>query len=153
MPDKSSFDLQAAHRYFATRCFNRTWGYIEKAARSPEDDLTMLHTALASLWHWTQREDCTPENLSTGYWQVSRVYALLGQADNARRYGELCLKASEKLAPFYLGEANEALARAELTAGDRLKMQVHLEKARQLAEKITDEGDKRVLLNDLKTIS
>jgi hypothetical protein len=56
----------------------------------------MLHCAFAGLWHWTQRLDCTATNRSIGYWQISRIYALLGQADNAHRYGELCLKASQE---------------------------------------------------------
>ena len=51
MPDQPTFDLQTAHRYFAPYCFNKTWEYIEKQDRSPEDDLVMLHTSLASLWH------------------------------------------------------------------------------------------------------
>ena len=67
----------------------------------------MLLLNLASLWHWTQRPDCTPGNLSNGYWQLSRIYALLGQADAAQQYGQLCLKSSqgEGTLPFHLGYA------------------------------------------------
>jgi hypothetical protein len=91
---KPEFDTAAAHRYFSAECFNRAWDLIEKKNRSAKDDATMLSLTMASLWHWTQREDCTAENLSVAYWQISRVFALLHQPDNARNYGEMCLEVS-----------------------------------------------------------
>ena len=39
----------------------------------------MILYALASLWHWTQRPDCSTTNLSIGYWQAASVYALAGE--------------------------------------------------------------------------
>jgi hypothetical protein len=119
MSSPLSFDLPTAHRYFSSECFNTAWDLIEKPRRTPEEDLDMPHRSLAALWHWTQRPDCTPTNRSIGLWQVSRVYAILGQEQNARRYGELCLGASQgpEVAPFYLAYAREALARAEPLAG------------------------------------
>ena len=85
MAQKPDFDLTAAHRYFAAECFNRAWDLIDKPVRTPEEDQDMIHLNQASLYHWSQREDCTNRNLSVGNWQASRIYALLGQADNARR--------------------------------------------------------------------
>ena len=74
MVDTPNFDIQQSHRHFSAHCFNKTWEYMEKDGnRSTEENLSMLHTAIASLWHWTQRDDVRPENLSVGYWQVSRV--------------------------------------------------------------------------------
>ena len=52
----------------------------------------MLRLSLATTWHWTQRPDCTSTNLSIGYWQTARIYALLGQAENARRYAQMCFR-------------------------------------------------------------
>ena len=112
----------------------------------------MIQTAMASLWHWSQREDATPQNLSVGNWQVSRVYCLLGQADNARRYAEVSLKLAEGHEPFYIAFAYEALARAEMVAGNKAKMQEYFEKAFALAEKVEDEEDKQVLMGDLESI-
>ena len=112
----------------------------------------MLQTAMASLWHWSQREDATPQNLSVGNWQVSRVYCLLGQVDNARRYAEVSLKLAEGSEPFYAAFAYEALARAEMVAGNKAKMQEYLEKALALAEKVEYEEDKQVLMGDLGSI-
>jgi len=149
MANNPLFDISDAHKYFSANCFNKTWEYIEKPERTMEENMAMLQIAMASLWHWTQREDATPQNLSVGNWQVSRVYALLGQAENARRYGEVSLKLAEGLEPFYAGFAHEALARAEMTAGNKALMQGHLEKARALADQVTDEEDKQMLMGDL----
>ena len=91
---------------------------------------------------------------SIGFWQTSRIYALLGQADNARRYGQLCLSASQRedVPPFYLGYAYEALARAEAVGGNEGKMQSYLDIAKMTAEEIKEADEKNMLLEDLKTI-
>ncbi len=148
------FDLEKAHRYFSAECFNRAWDYIDKPSRTAEDDRTMLQLGLASLWHWSQRPDRTPTTLSVGTWQVARIYALLGQVDFARQYGQLCLEASkeEGVAPFYLGYAYEALARTESVAGDRAKAQEYLEMARQAAGRVIDADEKKQLLTDLERL-
>ncbi len=153
MTTQNTRDWQAAHSHFATSCFNKVWEYIEKKNRSMEDDLAMLHNTITSLWHWTQREDCTPTNLSIGYWQVAYVFSLLGEPDLARRYAALCRDVSAKLDPFYLGEAYQALASAEKTAGNRIKMEVYLKKAQRIVEKLTDEEEKEALTRDLNALS
>lgn len=95
MPQPPDFDLNAAHRYFAAACFNRAWDFIDKPQRSPAEDDEMLHLNLTSLWHWSQRSDATPTNLSVGYCQVGRVYALQGEPANALHYAMLSLQASQ----------------------------------------------------------
>ena len=152
MADKLQFDLIAAHKVFSADNFNKTWEYIGGSERSQEDNLAMLHTAIASLWHWSQRGDATAKNLSVGYWQVSRVFSLIRQPDNARMYGLLSLKHAEMLEPFYQGYAYESLARAEMIANNRVVMKHYLEKAHEMASMVADEEDKRVLLKDLETI-
>jgi hypothetical protein len=154
MSQKPDFDLGSAHRYFSAECFNRTWDFIQKPKRTAEDNQKMILLSLASLWHWTQRSDCTPTNLSIGYWQASRVYVLVGQVENARIYGQLCLKASQGdgVLPFYLGYAYEALARVEMVAGNRKKMADYLQQAFEVAERISDPEEKKMLLDDLNTI-
>jgi hypothetical protein len=154
MPKKADFDLQAAHKYFSAECFNRAWDYIDKPMRKQSEDESMLQLSLTALWHWTQRKDCTPTNLSIGYWQVSRVYALLRQAENARRYGNLCLEVSqgEDVASFYRGYAYESLARAEMVSGNMDQMEKHLIQAHQIATALPDAEEKKMLLKDLATI-
>lgn len=154
MTKKPDFDLLAANKYFSATCFNQTWDYMDKPARTQDEDDAMLSLSLASLWHWTQREDCTSTNLSIGYWQVSRVFALLRQADNARHYGELCLEASlkEGVPAYHLGTAYEALARAEQVASNWEKVEHFLAQARQVADSLADPEEKKMLLSDLATI-
>lgn len=153
MADAPEFDSQYAHKYFSADCFNRAWGFIDKEERKAEESQQMIELAMASIWHWTQREDCTDENMSIGYWQASRVYALAGYVEEARRYGQLCLDLSENEAPFFQGYAHEALARAESVAGNQEESKKHLEEAGRLAKLVEDAEDKKLLENDLKTIS
>ena len=154
MSNPPEFDLQAANRYFAVECFNQAWELIDKSNRTPEEDEQMLRLSLASHYHWTQRDDYSATSKSTAYWQTSRIYALLGQGEAARRYGQLCLEASQEqgVAPFFLGYAYEALARAEAITGDREKMEAYLSEAHKAAEQVSEPDDRKVLLDDLDTI-
>lgn len=152
MPNPPTFDLAAAHRFFAADCFNRAWTLIDTPNRSAEDDEQMLRLSQASMWHWTQRPDCTPRNLSIGYWQLARVYALAGRADEARRYGQLCLQHSQSEAPFYQAYAHEALARADHVAGNHDRAAQHIAEARRLAEAVAEADDRQRLLDDLAAI-
>lgn len=154
MMGEPEFDVDAAHNFFSADCFNRAWDLIDKPTRTPEEDEQMIRLSLASHWHWTQRSDCTQTNTSVAHWQTSRIYALLGQAENARRYGQLCLAASEgdDVLPFCRGYAYEALARAESVAGNRDKVKEYLQEARRVAETLPDPDTKKRLLGDLDTI-
>jgi len=153
MPDKPNFDIQQAHNFFSADCFNKTWDLVDKdGTRSTEESMEMLHTAIASLWHWGQREDVTHQNLSVGYWQVSRVYCLIEQPRNARMYGLLSLDHAKELAPFFKGYAYETLARAEMVADNRVIMKTYLEKARDILDLIEKKEDREILEKDLETI-
>jgi hypothetical protein len=149
----AEFDQQAAHRFFSAHCFNAAWELIDQDSRSDDDRAQMLSCAMASLWHWSQRPDDEPRNRSIGYWQVSRVYALLGYGEPARWFAQLCLETSRNEAPFFLGYAYECLARAAALCGESEEARRCLDEAAQLAESIADESDRQQLLADLKTIS
>jgi hypothetical protein len=155
MTNATDFDVAGAHRYFSTACFNQAWDLLDKPDRTPAEDEQMLHLGMASLWHWSQRPDCTDTNLSVGYWQVSRIYAVLGHADNARHYAERCLDVSqgEGIPPFYLGYAYEALARAEMVAGNTDGMVASLQEARRVADTVPDVEARQMLQDDLATIA
>jgi len=154
MAKKPDFDLTAAHKFFSTHCFNKAWDLIDQPSRTPEHDEEMIRLSLASAWHWKQRDDCTQVNLSVGFWQTSRIYSILGQVDNARRYARLCLDASqgEDIDYFYLGYAYEALARAESLGGNTAQMEQYLNQARNIAAAISDSDEKQMLLDDLAAI-
>lgn len=154
MPSDPDFDLNRVHRYFSAECFNRTWGLMDRSKRTQQEDQEMLFLAITSLWHWRQREDCTPTHLSIGTWQVARIYTLLRQLENARQYALQCLEISKMggVAPFYLGYAYEALARVEAAAGNRLAMNEYLNEARRLAGRVNDLQDRDQLFEDLDTV-
>ena len=152
MTQVPDFDQAAAHRYFSAHCFNAAWDLLDKPARTAAEDRQMVLLNMASLYHWSQRPDCMEKNWSVGYWQASRIRAVLGLADEARRYAELCLAHSSALAPFHVGYSHEALARAALVAGDRALAHTHAERARACATEVTDAADRKLLLDDLATL-
>lgn len=151
---EAGFDLAGAHRYFSAACFDQAWTLMEKPDRTEEENEEMIRLSLASLWHWTQREDCTDQNLSVGCWQTSRICAILGQSRNARRYGRISLEAARKgrVPPFYVAYAFEALARAECIAGNQQKMNEYLADAHRYAESVEDDKEKQMLRDDLTAI-
>ena len=150
MVDVPSFELSMAHRYFSADCFNKTWELIDKTNRTPAEDEEMIRLSQTSLWHWTQRNDCTRANLAIGYWQVARVYAIVGRADEARRYGQLCLEHGRHESPFLHAYANEALMRAEIAAGNSAAAAQFRIEALRLAADVTDSEERDLILNDLR---
>ncbi len=149
---QGSVDWSNAHQYYSAYCFNTTWDLIEKADRTPQEDEEMISRAQASIWHWGERADCDDTTRSVGYWQLSRVYALVGQAENARHYGQLSLKFAAEDLPFFRGYAYEALARAEMVAGNAQKMDEYLALAREYAGRVPDVEDRKILESDLDQI-
>lgn len=150
----TGFGVQGAHHRFAVECFNGTWELLEKKDRSEDETAEMIHMAHASLWHWRSSERGQPRQFAVGAWQLSRVYAVAGLAEPARRYGEesrsLCRQ--HELPPFYLGYAYEALARAAAVAGDPNERERHLDAARDVAGRIEEASNRKALLDDLATI-
>ncbi|MEK6237561.1 MAG: tetratricopeptide repeat protein, partial [Planctomycetales bacterium] len=153
MAEESKLDEQSAHKHFAASCFNRAWELIEKLDRTPDEEEEMIRLSHASHWHWTQVKGHTPSNLSIGYWQLARVYALAGEAENARRYGRRSLEVSRDEGPFCLGYARESLARAEVLAGNASAAEEHLQEAFRLAEQIKEAEEKSLLLADLNSLA
>ena len=94
MTETPGFDIPTAHRYFSAHCFNRAWELIEKTGRTP----SRTKRCCGSAWQPPGRsgQDCTSTSLSIGYWQTARIYALLGQAENARRYAQMCFEVSQQ---------------------------------------------------------
>jgi len=140
-----------AHKWMAVEYFNQTWSYLDKANRSTEDDEQMLLHTFASLFHWTQRTDCTPENRSIGYWQVSRVYSVLDNGQEAVAWGKKCLATAGESA-FYLAYAHETLARGYRVANDQANFESHLQQAIEYASQVEDENDRKVVETDLNDL-
>ena len=154
MTNKVEFDQAAAHKYYSVHCYNKAWDLIDKEQRTPEEDEQMVRLTLASHYHWTQRPDYSSTKASIGYWQTSRIYAILDQAESAIHYGKLCLQASQQegVPPFYRGYAYEALARAAAVVGNHQDMALYLEKARAAANEVQEEDERKMILGDLESI-
>ncbi|MEZ6056885.1 MAG: hypothetical protein R3C01_09275 [Planctomycetaceae bacterium] len=141
------------HQLFSTQCFNEVWDLIERPQRTENDDQLMLSTCYASIYHWLHRDDCVDQNLSIGYWQLSRVYSLLQNGPEAKRAAELCLKFSASLEPFYQGYAYEAMARATGIAGNTVEAKRLAVVARDFAGKVEEAESRDMLLKDLDALS
>ncbi|UNL86776.1 hypothetical protein [Priestia koreensis] len=140
------------HKQLATSCFNKVWEYLELDERRDEDNEAMIHLCHSSFWHWTQVDGHTDMNLSVGYWQLSRVYAVIGDGSSALTYAKKCVSISENLDPFYKGCGHEACARAYKIMDNEEKMLEHKETAKAYVDLVLDEENKTWIENDLQTI-
>jgi len=154
MHNEPIFDLKEAHKYFSAACFNKAWELVEKEDRTQEEDEEMIQLSLASTWHWSQREDHSSTKQSISFWQISRVYAILGETENARKYGQLCLNVSmrDEVRSFYLAYAYETMARGEGIAGNREKMLDYVRKSRKIIERVIKDEEKKMIGDDLESI-
>ncbi|MHA6260620.1 hypothetical protein ACXYMX_12115 [Sporosarcina sp. CAU 1771] len=143
-----------SHRQLAAICFNQVWDFLDKETRSPEDQEQMIHLCHSSFWYWTQAEECTEKNFSVGYWQLSRVYAVAGEGENALKYAKRCISVSvdADLAPFYIGYGYEAAARPSHVLGQADESVKFKELAFEYTEKMTDLDSKILLVSDLEEI-
>ncbi len=152
MGDAPPVDLPAAHRHFAAACFNETWDLLDNPARGPADNRRMLATAWASLYHWLQRPDCSDEKRAIGFWQISRVHAVLNLGPEALRWAEVCAAYSTQLSPFLRGFALEAIARAARLTGQQERAELARRDAQALLAEIDNPADRQLLEKDLATV-
>ncbi|MFJ7727627.1 hypothetical protein ACIQXV_15865 [Neobacillus sp. NPDC097160] len=143
-----------SHKQMAVNCFNAVWDFLDLPERTKEEEEKMLHLAHVSFWHWTQVEEHTTKNLSIGYWQLSRVYAITELGERSHYYANRCLEVSKdnNIEPFYIGYAYEALSRANTLLGRYDLSKIHSEHAIEYAQKVKDESSKNMLLNDIQII-
>ena len=137
------------HRRLGVDLFNEVWSLMESRA----DDDRMLHAAHASRFHWGEAEDCKPENLARGEWQVSRMYTVLGRAEPAIWHAQRCLDHCEAngIGDWDLAYAYEALARAHALAGDGAGAEWKA-KARAAGDAIADPEDREHFDEDYATL-
>jgi tetratricopeptide (TPR) repeat protein len=147
-------EKQEFHKSIAVECFNECWNYIGKESRTDAEEEEMRRLAEVSFWHWIHVEDHTQENISVGYWQLARVYAISGRYRLAYYYADKCIEVSEMgdLDPFYLGYGYEARARAYLLGERSEDAKDALDKAYELAEQVSDLEWKKPLVDDLDQI-
>lgn len=146
-------DIASWHRTFAPMAFNNTWSLLDLEERTRGQDEDMLASSFAQRHHWYQVG--TARHRAIADWQVSRVTAVLGLADLARRFGERSLAVSidNDLDAFVTGFAHEAIARAAADVDDVDTFSEHLQLAKDCLDGIEDADDREVLASDLAEMS
>jgi hypothetical protein len=149
MSGNSKADLKF-HRKFGAACFNRAWDYLVMKKRSSEDDREMLCLAHASRYHWGIVG--TPSNWAIADWQISRVYADLGEPGLALQFAKASLSTCKKNALTELEPtANEAIARAYAVAKDIRNARKFIAKARrQLDRPNFDKEERETYLGQIR---
>ena len=146
MPDPTSITL-------AKQLFNEAWELLDRTDRSPADDRLMLANALGSAALWRRVDD--PKRHAISDWQVSRVFAVLGDAGWAARFAasglDLCRR--HELGPFLEGYAWESEARAARVAGDPARQDEAVAAARRAAARVTDPAERELLEDDLSELA
>ena len=145
MPEASEQEL---HRKIAKQCFNKTWDYLEKKNRTPDDDKQMLILAHTSRYHWGLVGNA--RNLAVGEWQISRVYADLKQAEPSLLFAKssLDLTIKNNLTEL-LPSTYEGMARAYAVARQPQLAREYIVKARKELESIEDKEDKKIYADQI----
>jgi hypothetical protein len=145
--------LQSWHRTFAPRAFNHTWSLLDIEEPTREEEEEMLASTFAQRFHWY--EVGSPRQRAIADWQVSRVAAVLGYTELARRFGErsLAVCLDNDLDAFVTGFAHEGIARAAAEVDDIETFTEHLEAAKEKLLEIEDPEDRDVLEADLTEMS
>jgi DNA-binding transcriptional MerR regulator len=137
------------HRRLGIDLYNRTWTLMD----SPGDE--MLNCAHASAYHWMQGGGTTA-NRARSEWLCSRVYAILGRPEPALHHARRCLEhvesAPEEMEDWDIAGAYEALARANLTAGEMGDARRFYELGREATAKIADPEDRKHIEADLDAL-
>lgn len=140
------------HQKLAQETFNAAWELMDKADRTDYETLRMIHTAHASLFHWSYVGEAV--NMARGEWQVSRVYCAANMPESAlyhaRRSLEICLNAA--IGGFDLAFGYEAVARAQKLSGNAEEAGNMIAKAKEIAAPIEKEEDRTYFLNELMSI-
>lgn len=145
----SGGELAHWHRTLGPMAFNRAWELLDRAELDSEEEEEMLAATFAQRYHWYEVGD--PRNWAIADWQVSRVTAVLGHADLARRFGlrSLHVAQAHNLGPFLEGFAHEAIARAAAIVDDVDTFTEHLNEAKALVGAIEDDEERHTLESDL----
>jgi len=152
MPDEKTYTQLEFHKKMGVDLYNMTWDLLEKADRTPDENVRMIHAAHASRLHWG--EFGQPVNLARGEWQTSHVYAVLNRPEPALYHAQLSLEIcrANDIVDFDLAFAHEAVARAQALDGNMAGAKASIAEARKAADIIKEEKDKTYFLSQLATV-
>jgi len=141
------------HRQLGVDLFNHAWTYLDKDARTADEDDAMIQAAYASRYHWSQASQ-EAKHQARGEWQLSRVFAVLGRGEPAVYHGERCLEwcGRGEVEDWDVAFAHEALARAHKAAGNADAAVRHKRLARETGDAIADTEDREHFDKDYRTL-
>jgi hypothetical protein len=151
MSEEKVYTEAEAERFFAIEYNGITWNLLEKEDRTPDEDALMVHAAHSSCMHWLQAG--TPTHHQRGEWLISRVYSVLGYADDALRHAKMTMTLTKEhpdmMQDFDWAYAYEAVARASALAGKMEKAKDYYQRAVTAGEAIADAESKQIFDDDL----
>lgn len=146
--------LQEHHHKFSAAAHNQAADILY--SENPEQDETdrLIELAHVAYWHWTQRTDKQPQNISVALWVLSRAYSANGFGDKALGYAQHSLATieNEYLLPSFYGYSHEALARAYLLLGDNVRAEESLTTARSFLERVPNPQAKEYLQSQIEGV-
>ena len=140
------------HQVFAAQAFNRTWDLLETDDRSDDQDAEMLAAVLTQRHHWYQVGQRF--RFAIADWQVSRVFAALGDGEQAVRFAARAVAIAEEGdgPPFLPASCYEGAARAAAAAGDATARDGWLDKARAALDAIEDDEERALIEGQIDSV-
>lgn len=152
MAEEKTYTIGAAQKIMAAEAFNTAWDYLDKQERDRDDEDAMLSAVHAQRYLWgivgTELE------VERAEWQLSRVYAVLGDGETSLRHAARCLKIVEEndIKDFDLAFAYESMARAYNVIGNTEQRDRFVDLANEAASDIKDQGDRDYTISEIKSI-
>ena len=141
------------HREIGVDRFNGTWDLIDKgAARTPDDDVELLLSAMTSRWHWARAGG--PEEIATGDWLIAHAACLVGLGDLALLFARRNLELAEAQGwgGWRLASAHEGMARACALTGDVDGRSFHVDACEAALADEPDAEESAVIREQLATV-
>ncbi len=136
----------------AIQCFNKTWDYIDKPNRTPEENLEMIHCAHTSRYLWGQVG--TPLHFERGEWLISKVYYLIGCGERALVHAKAChdICIQNNIGDFDITFAYECLANAFKLLGNQEECDQYKKAAYDSLDGIAEKEDRDYAKSELGKI-
>lgn len=150
---EKTYTLTQAHTYFGVEFNNAIFPLLEKENRTKEEDLRLLNLAHAAMLHWQNNPKHTIVNMQRAQYMLACAYTFTQHKDMALMYARLCFETTQnnlsEMQDFDVAYAHLALARALALNGDNRAKEVK-QKALELGNNLSNEGDKKYFLADIK---
>ncbi|HYE77264.1 MAG TPA: hypothetical protein VEI97_04685 [bacterium] len=153
--EEKQLTIPQAHKWFAVECNNGTWDLIEKADRTPDEDLRLVHMAHAAKYHWSQVPTATVENEIRADNTISRAYSAIGEGGAAKYYAQRCIDNchAHGIGDWDLASAYGAMAYACQAAGNSVAQGEWTTKAKEACADIKEDEDRNIIEQDLAKLA